>query len=293
MMTITALKKQIATKEKVSCADSLLLVHAGQHLEGIDSLSQRNITENATIQVVKRPARRKPVIYLQPPHDLNDISVAVSITKDWEFSAVYPLVDSKTDNDRTVIQWNVAASASGELTEKASGLKLSYLFWEASIIPCRPPTPPESHMRGCTGCSLTDSLTPQNSAVLAFAPFLKHLDLALTSLGLHISARNDFVTFWLPYFLGIQRGGQDIAFTFVPQAEYELAAHLVVIPAPDIVTRIFLLFGGVYPDDHTWYEAYQRADTIDWKSAVGVRNDVWNATKFRVLEWGGMEVPLA
>ena len=69
-----------------------------------------------------------------------------------------------------------------------------------------------------------------------------------------------------------------------------------VSPAPDIITRIFMLFRGVRSDDvGLWAQAAARATEEDgatfWAKVVGV--DAVRAsdhTLFRVLEWGGMEV---
>jgi hypothetical protein len=69
-----------------------------------------------------------------------------------------------------------------------------------------------------------------------------------------------------------------------------------ISPAPDVVTRVFMLFRGVRPDDvGVWAAAAARATSEDgatfWKEVVGV--DAVRAsdlTLFRVLEWGGMEV---
>jgi hypothetical protein len=127
--------------------------------------------------------------------------------------------------------------------------------------------------------------------VLTFAPFLQYLDRALTSLGLHVSARNDFVTFWLPHFVRIHESGKDVAFRFLPQVEYEAAARLEVSPAPKIMTRVFLLFGGADSADDAWVAARSRAE-VNWKNTIGVSDDVLDTSKFRVLEWGGMEVHL-
>ena len=69
-----------------------------------------------------------------------------------------------------------------------------------------------------------------------------------------------------------------------------------VSPAPDVVTRIFMLFRGVRSDDvGLWAQAVARATEEDgatfWTKVVGV--DAVRAsdhTLFRVLEWGGMKV---
>ena len=69
-----------------------------------------------------------------------------------------------------------------------------------------------------------------------------------------------------------------------------------VSPAPDVVTRVFMLFRGVAADDlELWEQAAARASAEDgatfWTRVVGV--DMARASDrglFRVLEWGGMEV---
>jgi hypothetical protein len=86
-----------------------------------------------------------------------------------------------------------------------------------------------------------------------------------------------------------------IALRFVAQAAYEQAAQLRITPAPDVVTRVFMLFRGVPVGGlGLWEAASARAAVADgafWADVVGV-----NAARaadsglFRVLEWGGMEV---
>jgi len=69
-----------------------------------------------------------------------------------------------------------------------------------------------------------------------------------------------------------------------------------VSPAPDVVTRIFMLFRGVSKGDlGLWDQAAARATAEDgatfWTQVVGV--DAVRACDgglFRVLEWGGMEI---
>ena len=69
-----------------------------------------------------------------------------------------------------------------------------------------------------------------------------------------------------------------------------------VSPAPDVVTRVFMLFRGVRADDvGLWAPGAARAAAEDgatfWANVVGV--DAVRASDralFRVMEWGGMEV---
>ena len=81
---------------------------------------------------------------------------------------------------------------------------------------------------------------------------------------------------------------------FVPQTEYEQSARLTVTPAPDVTTRVFMIFRGVAElDVSEWKFAAERADedVAFWKDVVGIDTRAASDTSlFRVLEWGGMEV---
>lgn len=97
-------------------------------------------------------------------------------------------------------------------------------------------------------------------------------------------------SYWLPSLLKHEH----VALKFLSQTSYEAAAPLNVSPAPDVVTRVFMLFRGIEANDlDAWNIARSRADAdvSHWVNTVGV--DVGKAsdtTLYRVLEWGGMEI---
>ena len=98
--------------------------------------------------------------------------------------------------------------------------------------------------------------------------------------------------YWLPSLLKHEY----IALRFIEQSSYEKAARMRVSPTPDVVTRVFMLFCGVHPDDVVfWAPAAARAAAEDsttfWSNVVGVDAvRTSDPSLFRVLEWGGMEV---
>lgn len=100
--------------------------------------------------------------------------------------------------------------------------------------------------------------------------------------------------YWLPSLLK----HRFVALRFVPQAEYEQAAKLDVVPAPDVVLRCFMVFKGIPLNTDSsvseWQSARTRAtdDPGMWQTVVGMpeNGDMADVTLFRVLEWGGMEV---
>src|SRR6266436_9752471 len=98
--------------------------------------------------------------------------------------------------------------------------------------------------------------------------------------------------YWLPSLLKHEY----VALRFVAQSSYEKAAQMRIMPTPDVVTRVFMLFRGVCSDDvGLWAPAAARATAEDgttfWTKVVGVDTvRASNRTLFRVLEWGGMEV---
>ncbi len=89
---------------------------------------------------------------------------------------------------------------------------------------------------------------------------------------------------------------EHIALRFIAQESYEKAAALRIAPAPDVVTRVFMLFRGVAAADlGLWEQASARATEADgatfWEGVVGVDSArAVDRGLFRVLEWGGMEV---
>ncbi|KAG1733683.1 hypothetical protein EDD22DRAFT_973743 [Suillus occidentalis] len=103
-------------------------------------------------------------------------------------------------------------------------------------------------------------------------------------------ARTSFITYWLPSFLKHEY----IALQFVSQATYERAASLSISPQPDVVTRICMLFQGIRKEHlGDWADAQMQAekDVGGWVDVVGVDPArAGDATLFRVLEWGGMEL---
>ncbi|KAI1797077.1 hypothetical protein LXA43DRAFT_501753 [Ganoderma leucocontextum] len=248
------------------------------------------------------PRLRKPVIYLMPPKPLSNVTVSVRLVPQWTFTHIYPIhkiLDHLDDGSQTVT-WAVLAHPDGSLVEKGSGLELSYLFWEAAAKPGAPPSPPLDPVNhravASPGTDDIERFDPANptlspdtptAVLLPFTNLLPYLDRTLKTLALHTTARNDFITYWLPAF----SKHPYVALRFLPQRAYERAAELEVVPAPDAVTRVMMLFRGIPASDvGMWTAAQERVSEVDWASVVGVSVEAFDATRFRVLEWGGMEV---
>jgi len=178
-------------------------------------------------------------------------------------------------------------------------MEVSYLYWEATVNSQQFVTPAVS--RATTPIANTEtfdparpSVNPGDSVLLPMDKVPGYLDVALKALALHTEARTSFITFWLPDMLKYEY----IALRFVAQDAYEQAAPMRIAPAPDVVSRVFMLFRGVSVGDlGLWEAASARATATGgdgatfWVDVVGV--DAARAADsglFRVLEWGGMEV---
>ncbi|CAE6455774.1 unnamed protein product, partial [Rhizoctonia solani] len=242
----------------------------------------------------------KPVIYLFPPTTTTNIRVELALTQYWTFSAIYPptTVIAPTKDSKSLgesIIWTVNAQPDGKLWDQLTERELTYLFWEARINPkplsspptARPSSPFEALSHSFDPASPT--ILPNHSALLPFDKVTGYVDDVLLALGLHTEARTSFITYWLPD----MSKHAFIALRFLPQHEYEKAAPLDVSPAPQVVTRVFMLFRGVQESQiEYWTDAVAMAqkEVSVWRDIVGV--DVARAqdkSLFRVLEWGGME----
>ncbi|KAH9934083.1 uncharacterized protein BXZ73DRAFT_100921 [Epithele typhae] len=283
-------------QEKEGLSSDIRLMYFGNRLAEGHPLSFYGIEKDSTLDLVPNLLGGKPVIYLLPPNPLPVVDVSVLLVPQWRFSHIYPLANIKpiADSGKECVAWSVSAHPDGTLVELSSGLELSYLFWEAESrhVPSSPPPSPRlAAIEHFDPAAPTLDPTSPTAVCLPFAALLPYLDNALKRLTLHVAARNDFITYWLPKL----SKAPFVALRFLPQAAYARAAELRVEPAPDVVTRVFMLFRGVSEAEAEageWAAARARAvdGGVDWAEVVGVRPEATDAGVFRVLEWGAMEV---
>ncbi|KAJ9150830.1 hypothetical protein NKR23_g3397 [Pleurostoma richardsiae] len=257
-------------------------------------------TESSTSLVAE-----KPVIYLlwREPHE--NVKVTVRLSRHWNFSAVYPMVDTvRNIRDNTAsVTWNVVTDGSDNILDE-EGQKYSYLFWEATAEHkkeiCYYLTHDYEDDEPPFACGTPETpLSIEPFVVLSFPDFVSHLDYTLPRLGLTAAMKTDFMTTWLPKFLSIRNRGQDIAFKFIPQENMDREAELIVEPKPSLIQRVFLLFGGVDTTSaNEWTYWYSRRNSLDganethWAGLYGFGYFGGVDDKnLRVIEWGAMEVP--
>ncbi|TFK81787.1 hypothetical protein K466DRAFT_591013, partial [Polyporus arcularius HHB13444] len=219
------LKGFIQDKEGIPL-DQQRLIFRGVQLCDCCILSSHGVVDGDTVHLVLRLRGGKPVIYLFPPSPVPDAMVSVRLVPQWTFSHIYPLCDIKSSNDgKQSITWSVSASPNGALVDNCTGVELSYLFWEAQTR-TDSLTSPEVSVRSVGTAEYFDPSHPSlepgqpTTVLLPFVALIPYLDAALKTLTLHTSARNDFITYWLPALSKTPY----VALRFVPQAAYERAA---------------------------------------------------------------------
>ncbi|KAI9453249.1 hypothetical protein BJY52DRAFT_1189714 [Lactarius psammicola] len=258
------------------------LIFGNSYLNNERTFSDYGIVSGDTILLNPDSRPRKPVIYLYPPSSLADVTVELALASSWRFFRGPPSAADYTEPD-------------GTLVDKTSGMEVSYLYWEA-IANSHLATPAAS--RATTPIADTEtfdparpSVNPGDSVLLPTSKVPAYLDVALRALALHTEARTSFITLHM-------LKHEYVALRFVAQDAYERAAPMRIAPAPDVVTRVFMLFRAVPVGDlGLWEAASARAVGASadgarfWADVVGV--DAARAADsglFRVLEWGGMEV---
>ncbi|KAG2036994.1 hypothetical protein BDR03DRAFT_897531 [Suillus americanus] len=270
------------------CPTDITAVWGGAVMRGDLSIGSYNIKDGDSINLQAALRFAKPVIYLYSPSDI-DVSVKLSLIPEWSISVIYPIVSTEDHGQR--LEWNVRTHQDGSLTENNSGLDVSYLFWEAEKnLQAFPRSPASKPQPVDTFNPISSNLDDMDSIVIPVDKATVYLDKTLKGLGLHTEARTSFITYWLPSILKHEH----IALRFVPQAAYERAASLSISPQPDVVTRICMLFKGVCKEHlANWANAQMQAekDVAWWVDVVGVDPArAGDASLFRVLEWGGMEI---
>ena len=106
------------------------LIYNGNYVHCEETLGTLEVNDGDEMDLFEKQTGGKPVIYLYSPFDI-DASVKLSLIAEWQFSAVYPAVPPKITDGEQHIEWHVHTHEDGSLTEKNTGLGVSYLFWEA------------------------------------------------------------------------------------------------------------------------------------------------------------------
>ncbi|KAG1788638.1 uncharacterized protein HD556DRAFT_1217365, partial [Suillus plorans] len=165
----------------------------GSRLDHNRSIGSYNILNGDSISFVTEQVSGNPVIYLYSSSDV-DVSVKLSLSPEWSFSAIYPIVALKQEHGQHV-EWNVCTHQDGSLTERNSGLDVSYLFWEARTNSDAFPHSPTSELQLVDVLSPTSStLGDMDSIVISVDKVTVYLDKLLKALGLHTEARTSFIT---------------------------------------------------------------------------------------------------
>ncbi len=180
---------------------------------------------------------KKPVIYLYPEKERE---VFVNVKPVGEFILTYPEIKDG---------WRVVAKPTGEL--EVDGKKYNYLFWES-----RQYQVPEisKNLKGY---------------VVEGRNIVEFLNKKLTEVGLNSKEQADFITFWAPKMMDIEK----IFIQFQFNEECDKYAHLEIEPKPDNLYRIFM----------SWRRVNQSIFVQEQK----IRKV--NREGFTVIEWGGAE----
>lgn len=146
----------------------------------------------------------KPVIYLYPQK-----SELVSVKLKLSFPLTFTLPAYHSE-------WKVIANSDGSIFNPRDGNTYPYLFWEGS----------DDH-----DYSFTKGFCVKGDSTKSF------LKTTLAKIGLNAKESNEFIEYWAPV---MQKNPYNLI-TF-PGKEFTDRAQLEIVPAPDAVLRVMMIF---------------------------------------------------
>ncbi|KAK0220013.1 hypothetical protein IW262DRAFT_1381981 [Armillaria fumosa] len=207
---------QVIARKFGECPTKLKFFYGDDQIDHNSTLSGIGFQDGDTIFCFPEQTGGKPVIYLFSPIE-QEVSVKLSLVNEWRLSAIYPVVPVKPSAllGGETLTWRAITHNDQTLTETTTGLRASYLYWEAVTDHVeRPPSPlPE---------------TSEFSSARSFSPIWCDFN-DDDSVVLPVSTITPYLG--LPSILKHTY----IALGFVPQNEYETAAVLHIEPSPDVV----------------------------------------------------------
>ena len=183
------------------------------------------------------PNMKKPVIYLYPQQTEE---VAINITLKGQLTETIPAYNGG---------WKVSARPDGTITNCADGKQYPYLFWEGHST---------KH-----DWDMTDGFVVNGKESRTF---LEH---RLKDMGLLPKEYMAFIDYWTP---ALEKNEYNLI--HFAGKEYEDVAALNIIPKPDAMLRIFMIFKAA--DKNT--------------KATPQHFNGFMRKGFTVVEWGGMQL---
>ncbi len=177
----------------------------------------------------------KPVIYLYSPEQ---IKVDLKLKFSGKFIHTYP-----TYKDG----WEVTVKKDGRL--ESEGNMFDYLFWEGQHDPV---------------ANLSDM---KQGSLVQKDDIIEFLEKSLTQMGLNDREKQDFISFW-----GSRLSEYESCFIHFATEQYDQKVPLQIIPKPDNVFRMFMV--------------YMDGAEVDFKP-VEQQFEKINRSGFTVIEWGG------
>lgn len=277
-------------------------------LEEEKTLQGCNVQNGGTIEIDTWFGVAKQAMYLRKPAGRNNINVSLTVSCVPPFTVRNAHLPMQSSREHSYT-WDIAVGSiksdgdNHNIRTRPFRYSYRYLSWtgETSEDPNRLPHV-QPRARDNIFNPSAPSLTLANACVLRVGEFIPFLEHTLARLHLTPQMRSDFLLRTSPQLLRIIEFWPCIAFRFVNQDAFSQASRIEVSLAdegrqhliPAVVSRIFLLFGGV--DRSMWKRTaltLEEAEGIDWAARIGLDvQKMLDDTRFRVIEVGSMEVPL-
>ncbi len=160
---------------------------------------------------------RKPVINVYHPVPGTAVEVEVELANSGYFSSLYPKPADRVGDQRVV--WRMKSGGlGGELFDPANERRYPYLYWEAMQ-------------------TTAFSIDHRQAYCVRGEDAAEFLEKACQSFAFNAKETTDFITYWIA---ALEQNEYNVI-QFLG-AEYEAFASLSVTPAPDQVTRVFMIF---------------------------------------------------
>ncbi|KZV74711.1 hypothetical protein PENSPDRAFT_164529 [Peniophora sp. CONT] len=257
-----------------------------------ETLEEQRIGDGQRVDIMmQHGAAESPGLRIASPRDIDRVSLVIALARGTSAENVRIPGRGFPQGDQRVLEWSGLLHAQGptipyfehrSLQDRETGDTGRAITWDVSLDDSAP--------NDVSPLKLYCNLNDTNAVVLRYDEVASYINNLFEPLSFNREGPESLLTH---YYQQLVRS-RFVAIRFLEQSIYQHIAPLGILPPPDVVTRVVLLYQNVHEHDlDAWTKARKRAQLGPsyWTAVAGYDKRAEDVNLYRALEWRAINIP--